>query len=441
MNIRRIIVSFFQFFNLKNELEDFDLIHSSIEQNIVFKGTNLYILIVAILIASLGLNMNSIAVIIGAMLISPLMGPINGIGYSIATYDFPLMKKSLKNFAFAVFASLVTSTIYFAVSPISTAYSELLNRTSPTIYDVLIAFFGGCAGIIAITNKNKGNAIPGVAIATALMPPLCTAGYGLATSQYQYFLGAFYLFTINTVFIALSATIITKFLKIPIRTIVEAENRKIVARWITAIITITLVPSLYFGYVLVQKEKFTDAATRYIRTVNVFNENFLLRNEIDPINRTISLMYGGNSFTDKDMKLIRDRARDFGLEKDSIKIQQGALMKESQEKLNSNTQLKNEVQRWKMVALQKELEVDSLRKQPVVGKQLLEELLLLHPQITSCSFAPSIRYSEKPEKTQNIRYVLLSGNFNQISEQERVKIRNWLRIRLRDSVIETVYLP
>ena len=441
MNIRRIIVSFFQFFNLKNELEDFDLIHSSIERDIVFRGTNLYILIVAIFIASLGLNMNSIAVIIGAMLISPLMGPINGIGYGIATYDFPLLKKSLKNFSFAVIASLITSTIYFAVSPISTAYSELLNRTTPTIYDVLIAFFGGCAGIIAITNKHKGNVIPGVAIATALMPPLCTAGYGLASGQIQYFLGAFYLFTINTVFIALSATIITKFLKIPIRTIVETENRKKVARWITVIITITVVPSLYFGYLLVQKEKFIDSANRYIRTVNVYNENFLLRNEIDPINKTVTLMFSGNSFTDKDITMIQDRARDFGIEKDSIKIQQGALMKESKEKLNSTNQLKNEVQRWKVIALQREYEVDSLRKQPVVGKQLLEELLLLHPQITSCSFAPSIKYTEKSENTQNVKYVLLTGNFKQVNEQERLKIRNWLRIRLRDSVIETVYLP
>jgi uncharacterized hydrophobic protein (TIGR00271 family) len=441
MKIRRMIVSFFQFFNLKNELEDFDLIHSSIERDIVFKGTNLYILIVAIFIASLGLNMNSIAVIIGAMLISPLMGPINGIGYSIATYDFLLLRKSLKNFGFAVLASLVTSTIYFAISPISTAYSELLNRTSPTIYDVLIAFFGGCAGIIAITNKHKGNVIPGVAIATALMPPLCTAGYGLATIQYQYFFGAFYLFTINTVFIALSSTIVTKVLKIPIRTIVETENRKKVARWITVIITITVVPSLYFGYLLVQKEKFIDSANRYIRTVNVYNENFLLRNEIDPINKTVSLIYGGNSFSEKDMEFIRDRARDFGIEKDSVRIKQGALVKEMQEKSNSTTQLKNEVQRLKMLALQKDMEIDSIRKLPVIGKQLLEELKLLHPQIVSCSFAPSLRYTETEEKPMETRYVLLTGNFKQLSELEKNKIQNWVRIRLRDTIIETIYLP
>ncbi|HPB85618.1 MAG TPA: DUF389 domain-containing protein, partial [Paludibacteraceae bacterium] len=162
-------------------MESFDSIHAEIEKGIVFKGTNLWILMCAILVASVGLNMNSTAVIIGAMLISPLMGPINGMGYSIATYDMNMLKQAVRNFSFAVIVSLLTSTFYFLITPVSTAHSELLARTSPTIYDVLIAFFGGLAGILAISSKLKGNVIPGVAIATALMPPLCTAGYGLAT--------------------------------------------------------------------------------------------------------------------------------------------------------------------------------------------------------------------------------------------------------------------
>jgi uncharacterized hydrophobic protein (TIGR00271 family) len=185
--IRRI----FSFINLESEIDDFNKIHETIEKELIFKGTNIWILVFAIIIASVGLNMNSTAVIIGAMLISPLMGPINGMGYSIATYNFPLFRKALKNFSFAVFASLVASTVYFAISPISVAHSELLARTSPTIYDVFIALFGGLAGIVAISSKHKGNVIPGVAIATALMPPLCTAGYGLATGQLNYFFGAF----------------------------------------------------------------------------------------------------------------------------------------------------------------------------------------------------------------------------------------------------------
>jgi len=224
------IKKFLEYTNLESDRTKFDEIHQSIEKDIEFRGTNLWILFFAILVASVGLNMNSTAVIIGAMLISPLMGPINGMGYSLATYDFHLFRRAVKNFTFAVIAGLLASTLYFSVSPISTAYSELLARTSPTIYDVLIALFGGMAGIIAISAKNKGNVIPGVAIATALMPPLCTAGYGISTKQVNFFFGAIYLFTINTVFIALSSVIMSKVLKFPIRTIIEPIHKKKVNR-------------------------------------------------------------------------------------------------------------------------------------------------------------------------------------------------------------------
>jgi len=226
MKQREYLHKLLSYIKLESELDDFEKIHESITKDIVFKGTNLWILVFAIIVASVGLNMNSTAVIIGAMLISPLMGPINGMGYSIATYNFPLFKLALKNFLFAVIASLIASTAYFLLSPISTAHSELLARTSPTIYDVLIALFGGLAGIVAISSRQKGNVIPGVAIATALMPPLCTAGYGLATGQLFYFFGAFYLFTINSVFIAISSVIISQILKFPIRTVVDKLQRK-----------------------------------------------------------------------------------------------------------------------------------------------------------------------------------------------------------------------
>jgi len=232
-----LIQKILNYIDLETDVDDFDIIHKTIEKDIIFKGTNLWILVFAIIIASIGLNMNSTAVIIGAMLISPLMGPINGMGYSIATYNFPLFRKAVKNFTFAVLDGLIASTIYFSLSPISTAHSELLARTSPTIYDVLIALFGGLAGIVAISSKQKGNVIPGVAIATALMPPLCTAGFGLATGQLYYFFGAFYLFTINTVFIALSSIVISQILKFPIRSIVEDAQKKKINRWISIIIT------------------------------------------------------------------------------------------------------------------------------------------------------------------------------------------------------------
>jgi len=167
---------FLHYIDLRNEIEDFDKINEEIRRGITFKGTNLWILVFAIIVASVGLNTNSTAVVIGAMLISPLIGPINGLGYGLATYNFDMFRTALKNFGFAVAASLLTSTLYFLLSPVSTAYSEIVARTTPSIYDVIIALFGGMAGIVAVSSKLKGNVIPGVAIATALMPPLCTAG-------------------------------------------------------------------------------------------------------------------------------------------------------------------------------------------------------------------------------------------------------------------------
>ncbi|MGB0130054.1 DUF389 domain-containing protein, partial [Chlorobium sp.] len=222
----------FRYLSISRDAESFRDIHAAVESDIEFKGSRLWILIFAIVLASVGLNTNSTAVIIGAMLISPLMGPINGVGYSIATYDFPLLRRSLKHLSFAVAASLVTSTLYFAISPVSSAYSELLARTSPTIYDVLIALFGGLAGTVSITTKLKGNVVPGVAIATALMPPLCTAGYGLATGQFGFFFGAFYLFTINAVFIGLSTVIFSQFMRFPIRSDIAEAQKTRINRWI-----------------------------------------------------------------------------------------------------------------------------------------------------------------------------------------------------------------
>ena len=201
-------------FNLNEDKAEETTIVDSISRDVEFKGSSLWALIFAILIASVGLNVNSTAVIIGAMLVSPLMGPIMGIGLGIGIIDLDLVKKGIKNLLIAAVISVVTSAIYFFVTPLHEARSELLARTTPSIWDVLIAFFGGMAGIVAGTRKNKGNVIPGVAIATALMPPLCTAGFGLATGHMLYFLGAIYLFFINSLFICIATYIIVQVFKI-----------------------------------------------------------------------------------------------------------------------------------------------------------------------------------------------------------------------------------
>src|SRR5574344_1259684 len=232
-------------FNIMPDKEDEQEIISQITSGISFRGANLWVLIFAIFTASLGLNVNSTAVIIGAMLISPLMGPIIGMGLSIGIGDWELLKRSITNYGVATLISVVTATLYFLITPLTDAQSELLARTSPTLYDVLIALCGCAAGILALSTKGKGNVIPGVAIATALMPPLCTAGYGLAVGNLSYFFGAFYLFFINTVFICLATFIGTRMLKFRPVHVVDSERVVRVRRYVFLIVIVTMIPAAY----------------------------------------------------------------------------------------------------------------------------------------------------------------------------------------------------
>lgn len=273
--------AFYEFFREKFNLDDDRAQQSEVVENISkgveFKGTNLWVLIFATFVASLGLNVNSAAVIIGAMLISPLMGPIMGIGLSLGINNFELMKRSLRNFGFMVAVSIVTSTIYFMISPISNVQSELLARTTPTTYDVLIAFFGGLAGIVAQSRKDRtSTVIPGVAIATALMPPLCTAGYGLATGQLTYFIGAFYLFFINTVFIAFATYFIVRFLKYRKKEFLDKKREHRVKRYMAIIMIIAFVPSVVIGYRIVNRTIFETNADRYITQVFKFSKTQII---------------------------------------------------------------------------------------------------------------------------------------------------------------------
>lgn len=434
-----ILGNLLHYLNIQNEVEDFGKIHQSIEKDIIFKGTNLWILVFAIIVASIGLNMNSTAVIIGAMLISPLMGPINGMGYSIATYDFPLFRTAVKNFAFAVSASLVASTAYFALSPVSTAHSELLARTSPTIYDVLIALFGGLAGIVAISSKQKGNVIPGVAIATALMPPLCTAGYGLATGQFAYFLGAFYLFTINTVFIAISSVVMAYMLKFPISTHVSPQVKQKVRHWSTLVISVTVIPSIYFGYLLVQKEKFTKNATQFTESINVYEGNFLLKNSIDPEKRSITLVYGGNSLTESHKEAIREKAKIFALDDVKLNIQQGFSFSDLKGNTNEIDRLKAGISRLNQQLKEKNKQQDSLSNRSQIGKDLLAEIKPLYPQLKSCTFAESKVYNDSTELGLNVALVVFTIEGKQLQNSEKQKINLWLETRLKTKPVKTYF--
>jgi uncharacterized hydrophobic protein (TIGR00271 family) len=439
MRRSRLIRKVLDFVNFEHEVDDFDKIHEAIEKDLIFRGSTIWILMFATILASVGLNMNSTAVIIGAMLISPLMGPINGMGYSIATYNFPLLRKAIKNFLFAVFASLIASTAYFSLSPISTAHSELLARTSPTIYDVIIALFGGLAGIVAISSKQKGNVIPGVAIATALMPPLCTAGYGLATGQHSYFFGAIYLFTINAVFIAISSVIVSQILKFPIRTLVDKEKKKKINRIISIITILVMIPSIHFGYILIQKEKFIEKATKYVNNISVVEGNYLLKNEIRPKNRSILLVYGGASLTDTQKMNIVEKAKDFSLDDVKIEFIQGFSFDQITKKDSEFRDLKTEINRLTMLVQEKDRQLDSIKSRSYLGLEILDEIRNLYPQIINCSYAESFVFYDAKSNPDKLEIVVFTTKGQYLKPSEKKKIENWLKRKLKSDKVKVNY--
>ncbi|MFV0467200.1 MAG: DUF389 domain-containing protein [Lachnospiraceae bacterium] len=271
-------------FNLTDDNASIDEIRSRIISGANIKGSNMSILIFAIMIASIGLNMNSTAVIIGAMLISPLMGSIMGVAFGIATANMNHVKNYLIGFALQIIISLVTSTLYFSITPISTTTSELLARTSPTIWDVLIATFGGFAGVIGVTRIEKSNVIPGVAIATALMPPLCTTGYGIATGQTSYALGAFYLFILNSYCICLTSVIVFFILKVPKESVIlTAMARKKALIRLSVFTIVLLVPSVIFAANLVQQDDITGFTEQTAQLRDLNSEVKILFPEVDRI--------------------------------------------------------------------------------------------------------------------------------------------------------------
>lgn len=302
-----------QRFSLLHDKADDAEIDRSLRAGVELSGATPWILMFAIVIASVGLNTNSTAVIIGAMLVSPLMGPIVGIGYGIGIFDFPLIRRSLANLGIAAGISLATSTLYFVLTPISEAQSELLARTTPSLWDVLIALAGGLAGIIGLTRREKSTVIPGVAIATALMPPLCTAGYGLANANWSVFLGAFYLFSINCVFIAFAAVVIIDFLRLPHRKFVDKRIERRVKRALLAIVLLTGLPSIYLAVQLVDNEVFRNRARQFVRREFQGQPTHVVETKVAPGTREIELTLIGPRLPQDGIRAIEKRLAQAGL--------------------------------------------------------------------------------------------------------------------------------
>lgn len=291
-------------FDLREDQDEPEAIDASVRAGVRFAGTNLWVLFFAILVASVGLNVNSTAVIIGAMLISPLMGPIVGLGYAAAVNDFGLIRQSARNLGTFTGLSLLTSLVYFSLSPLDVPGSELMARTTPTLWDVLIAAFGGAAGMVALTRKSFSNVVPGVAIATALMPPLCTAGFGLANGRWEMFVGAFYLFLINGVFIAASTLAVAKLVRLPSVADVGPAVRARHRAFITLGLALVLVPSVWLGWRFVQQEVFAADAQALLRSVEADERFAVVGQGIDRAERRISITVVG---ADAEQRL-RDRA-------------------------------------------------------------------------------------------------------------------------------------
>ncbi|MBS7342587.1 MAG: TIGR00341 family protein [Parabacteroides sp.] len=435
---------FARIFDVRQEKEDEQETIDSIKKGVEFKGTNLWVLIFATFIASLGLNTNSTAVIIGAMLISPLMGPIMGFGLGLGISDFELIKRSFRNFAIATVFSVITSSIYFLISPISEAQSELLARTQPTLYDVLIAFFGGLAGIVASSTKSKGNVIPGVAIATALMPPLCTAGFGLATGNLYYFFGAFYLFFINSVFISLATYLVVRVLKYPKKVFLDKDHEKRVTRYVGIIVIFTIVPSLFLSYRLVKTTYFNQQVLNYVNTELAFPNTQILSKTITNTSdkKEIKVVLIGDNVSDSTIESARNRLPNYGLKDVSLVVQQGFSEQETDinklksllmQDLYKNSEQVLRTQAMQIDSLQRELK--SYHDDRLLAEQIKPEVKVLFPFVReiSCTHTCLIPVDSDTQKPIMLIYVKSS---EKISAENKRKLTEWLSARTQVKTIK-----
>jgi len=427
-------------FSLRRDMASPESIDAAIREGVEFGGTNLYALMFAIVIASVGLNVNSTAVIIGAMLISPLMGPIIGTGYGVGVLDLQLVRLSLRNLAVLTGISLAVSTLYFALTPLEGAQSELLARNSPTLWDVLIAFFGGAAGMVGLTRKEKTTLIPGVAIATALMPPLCTAGYGIATAQPHFAIGAFYLFTINGVFIACATLLFTRYLRLPVRALADAvlQRRVRLLTWLA--VTATLVPSVVLALDLVRDEVFSRQANRFVAAVEAEStDRVVVRRSIDPGQRRITLTLLGEEVTPALQRALEARLAAFGLagaqlvlrhpgdghRESEVAAREQKARQDAQAEAQRRTFVELEASRRRAADLERSLADRDARDAAQRGRnaQLAAEIRAQFPRAKRVTVAVD-------DSSTTPRLVIVVDTHPTLSPGELARLRAWLAVRL-----------
>lgn len=418
-------------FNLHIGEEEPKKVLENVVANISFKGASLWILACAILIASVGLNVNSTAVIIGAMLISPLMGPIVGAGFALATYDFVLLKKSIKNLLIATLVSLSVSAIYFYVSPFKEVESELLARTSPNIYDVLIAFFGGIVGAVSITRLEKGNPIPGVAIATALMPPLCTAGFGLANFNLAFFAGAFYLYIINCFFICISTFLIIKLLKYPPVKWTNKIFERRIRYGISLLIVIMVLPSFYLAYNLLNQKRFSQSAERFIAAKFLDKGDVLIYKKLNYNDnpKTIELAFLSHKFDSLQVRSLNSELKDFGLPNTKLVIRQ--------EDSDIKTEILKEIGLQNNSISEKDLKINELQtalnQYKANDPELVSEIRILFPEMENIAFGKMQDFVTK-DSVATKTYLIYRAE-KKVDEE---KLKLWLQNKLKTKQVTLI---
>ncbi len=428
-----------------------------IKSSISFRGHQAWILVFSIMVASIGLSANSPAVVIGAMLISPLMGPIVGIGYSVGVNDLETLRRSIMNLFVMVLFSLVTSYLYFKANPLSelNPTEELLARTYPTILDVLIATFGGLAGAVALTRKDKSNAIPGVAIATALMPPLCTAGYGLAIGNYEYFGGAIYLFFINSVFIALSTLLIIKILKFPLAKYQDVSKRRRTNTVVVIIVILTIVPSAFFFIEALQKGVFRTRTISFINEKmieNYPNSNFLYEDKDFLYNKdSVSYVTVWNSGQRVSADVIDGWNRNINKEPYNQNVHFNIRQDEDVEKQLSQMKegvIQELIFDQKHTISQKDSIINILKKELSNYKNVeqnnfsivTEKAKYLFPKLKYFGYA-MLDETSFGKRSSNLPTAIISWD-NNINSAEKNKnnnkLKNWLKVELRVDTIQLI---
>jgi uncharacterized hydrophobic protein (TIGR00271 family) len=426
-------------FSLLDDKADDDLIDASLRGGSELRGATAWVLMFAIFIASIGLNVNSTAVIIGAMLVSPLMGPIMGVGYGVGIYDIALIKKSLASLAIATAISLMTSTLYFWVTPLTEAHSELLARTTPTIWDVLIALFGGLAGIIGITRSEKSNVIPGVAIATALMPPLCTAGYGLANGNWAFFGGAIYLFAINCVFIAVATVIVVGYLGLSHRTAVDQHIEGRIRKWLIAVVLCTALPSIYLAYQLVGNVLFDSGARRFIKQSFRFAQTHVVESSVNAADKRIEITLIGAPLSTQALHDIESRLDEAGLQGAVMVVHQSAdqqidvtslkagivseLYRDSQRDLAARDQ---QIQKLKA-------DMASRSAWLPVAADIERELQAQYPQVHDVLIGQGVLPQTDGQPSQKVVPILSVTLPSALSRSERDRLQAWFMARSKST--------